>query len=126
VREVALLLFAIAGGVAFFLGLVILQATLAFWTVESLEVANTLTYGGVAAAQYPIAIYSEWLWKFFTFVAPLACVAYFPIVGILGVDDPLGAPEWFLSASPLAGFVFLGVALLIWRLGERHYTSTGS
>ena len=38
---------AIAGGVAFFLGLVVLQATLAFWTVESLEVANTLTYGGV-------------------------------------------------------------------------------
>jgi ABC-2 type transport system permease protein len=44
------LISAVAGGVAFFLGLVILQAALAFWTVESLEVANTLTYGGVTAA----------------------------------------------------------------------------
>jgi len=126
VREVALLLFAIAGGVAFFLGLMVLQATLAFWTVESLEVANTLTYGGVTAAQYPIEIYSKWLREFFTFVAPLSCVAYFPIVGILGINDPLGTPQWFLDVSPLAGFMFLGASLMIWRLGERHYTSTGS
>jgi ABC-2 type transport system permease protein len=126
VREVALLHFAIAGGVAFFLGLMILQATLAFWTVESLEIANTLTYGGVTAAQYPIEIYSKWLREFFTFVVPLSCVAYFPIVGILAIDDPLGAPQWFLDVSPLVGFVFLGASLSIWRLGERHYTSTGS
>jgi ABC-2 type transport system permease protein len=126
VREAALLLFTVAGGIAFFLGLVILQATLAFWTIESLELANTLTYGGVTAAQYPIEIYSRWLREFFTFVAPLACVAYFPIVAILGIHDPMGAPKWFLSASPLAGFLFLGAALMLWRVGERHYRSTGS
>jgi ABC-2 type transport system permease protein len=125
-REVALLTGAICGGVALFLGLLVLQATLAFWTVESLEVANALTYGGVFAAQYPIEIYARWLRQFFVFVVPLGCVAYFPVVGILGIDDPLGAPRWLLHASPLAGFVFLAVALLIWRLGVRHYTSTGS
>jgi len=124
--ETALLLAAVAGGVAFFLGLVVLQATLAFWTVESLEVANTLTYGGVAAAQYPLEIYHNWFRQFFTFVVPLSCVAYFPIVGILGIDDPLGAPRWFLYLSPLFGFVFLAMALIAWRLGERRYASTGS
>jgi ABC-2 type transport system permease protein len=126
VREITLLFSTVAGGVAFFLGLVVLQATLAFWTVESLEVANTLTYGGVTAAQYPIEIYSKWLREFFTFVVPLSCVAYFPIVGILGINDPLGAARWFLYTSPLFGFVFLGISLIIWHLGERHYTSTGS
>jgi ABC-2 type transport system permease protein len=126
VREVALLCAAVAGGVALFLGVVVLQATLAFWTVESLEVANTLTYGGVFAAQYPIEIYSRWFREFFTFVVPLSCVAYFPIVGILGINDPLGAPTWILHASPLAGFLFLAASLAIWRLGVRHYTSTGS
>jgi ABC-2 type transport system permease protein len=125
-REVALLATAIAGAVALFLGLLVLQATLAFWTVESLEVVNALTYGGVFAAQYPVEIYSRWLQRFFIFVVPLACIAYFPVVGILGIDDPLGAPTWFLHASPLAGFVFLALALMIWRLGVRHYTSTGS
>ena len=125
-REVALLLCTIVGGTALFLGLVVLQATLAFWTVESLEVANTLTYGGVTAAQYPMEIYSRWLREFFTFVVPLSCVAYFPIVGILGINDPLGAPRWFLYVSPLLAFAFLGISMMIWRLGERHYTSTGS
>jgi ABC-2 type transport system permease protein len=102
------------------------RRALAFWTVESLEVANTLTYGGVTAAQYPLEIYSRWLREFFTFVVPLSCVAYFPIVGILGINDPLGAPRWFLYVSPLSGFLFLSTSLIIWRLGERHYTSTGS
>jgi ABC-2 type transport system permease protein len=116
----------IGGGVAFFLGLVILQATLAFWTIDSLEVANTLTYGGVYAAQYPMDIYARWFRDFFTFVVPLSCVAYFPIVGLLGIRDPLGAPPWFLAASSLVGLLFLIAALCVWRLGVRRYTSTGS
>ena len=101
-------------------------STLAFWTVKSLEVVNTLTFGGVTAAQYPMEIYSKWLREFFTFVVPLSCVTYFPIVGILGINDPLGAPAWFLYVSPLSGFLFLSVSLVIWRVAERHYTSTGS
>jgi ABC-2 type transport system permease protein len=126
VSEVLLLLVAVAGGVALFIGLLVLQATLAFWTVEGLEVANALTYGGVFAAQYPIEIYATWFRQFFIFVVPLSCIAYFPVVGILGIDEPLGAPRWILHASPLAGGLFLAAALAIWRLGVRHYTSTGS
>jgi ABC-2 type transport system permease protein len=125
-RELALLCGAVAGGIALFLGLIVLQATLGFWTVESLEVGNTLTYGGVFAAQYPMEIYARWFRQFFMFIVPLSCVAYFPIVGILGIRDPLGAPTWFLHASPLIGFVFLGAALVMWGVGVRHYTSVGS
>ena len=53
-------LWAVAGGVALFFGILVLQGTLSFWTVESLEVANVLTYGGVQAAQFPLSIYSGW------------------------------------------------------------------
>ena len=45
--KAALVAFAIAGGVAVFYGLLVLQATLAFWTIESLEIANIATYGGM-------------------------------------------------------------------------------
>jgi ABC-2 type transport system permease protein len=121
-----LLCAAIAGGVALFIGLMVLQATLAFWTVESLEIANALTYGGVLAAQYPLHIYARWLQLFFIYVVPLACVAYFPIIALIGTGDPLGAPAWLLPASPLAGVAFLALALLLWRRGVRRYTSAGS
>lgn len=124
--DTALALFAVAGGMALFAGLLILQATLAFWTVESLEVANVLTYGGVQAAHYPLSIYAAWFRRFLIFVVPIACVAYFPVVAILDRPDPLGSPDWFPPLAPLAGFAFLAVSLQAWRLGVGKYTSTGS
>jgi ABC-2 type transport system permease protein len=122
----ATLCFAVAGGVALFAGILVLQATLAFWTTESLEIANTLTYGGVEAAQYPLDLYARWFRSFLTFVVPLACVSYFPVAAVLGHADRTGLSPALLHLTPMLGFVFLGVALWIWRFGVRHYTSTGS
>ncbi|XXX55556.1 ABC-2 family transporter protein [Sorangium sp. So ce124] len=58
-----------------FYGLLVLQATLCFWTVESLEIMNAWTYGGTEAAQYPLTLYRDWFRRFFTFVVPLASVS---------------------------------------------------
>jgi ABC-2 type transport system permease protein len=120
------LLFAVAGGTALFCGILVLQATLAFWTVESLEIANTLTYGGVEAAQYPLDLYARWFRNFLTFVVPLGCVSYFPVAAVLGKAGRTGLPAELLRLTPALGFAFLGVALWAWRYGVRHYTSTGN
>jgi ABC-2 type transport system permease protein len=125
-RELALAASAVTGGAALFLGLLVLQATLAFWTVESLEVANTLTYGGVAAGEYPLDIYANWFRRFLTFVVPIGCVSYYPVLAILGRPDPWGAPGWLMAFSPAVGVLFLAASLWVWRFGVRHYTSTGS
>jgi ABC-2 type transport system permease protein len=77
-------------------------------------------------AQYPLAIYRGWFRKLFTFVIPLGCGNYLPGLAILGHGDPLGAPAWASWVAPLAGPVFLGLGLLVWRWGQRKYTSTGS
>ncbi|MFT7773781.1 ABC transporter permease [Roseateles sp.] len=122
----AVALFAVVGGAALFLGILVLQGTLAFWTVESLEVANVLTYGGVQAAQYPLAIYERWFRRLLSFGVPLAAVAYYPALFILQRPDPLGAPAWLGAVSPLAGLAFLALSLAAWRVGVRHYASTGS
>jgi ABC-2 type transport system permease protein len=123
---VALLVWAMVGGMALFFGIMVLSAVLAFWTVESLEIVNVISYGGVEAAQYPLNIYAGWLRDFLIFVVPIGCVAYFPVVAALGHADPLGAPAWFMASSPAAGFLFLAVTLWVWGFGVRHYTSTGS
>ena len=62
----------------------VIQGALSFWTTESLEVMNLLTYGGVQAAQFPLGIYEKWFQNFLIFVVPIACVAYFPVLSILG------------------------------------------
>ncbi|MFO1015853.1 MAG: ABC-2 family transporter protein [Caulobacteraceae bacterium] len=121
-----LVLWAIIGGIALFTGLYLLQATLSFWTVDGLEIANLFTHGSMTAGQYPMNIYAAWFRRFLTFVVPLACVAYYPIVAALGRDDPGGAPAWILPFAPLAGFAFLGASFIAWRFGVGKYTSTGS
>lgn len=125
-QAVFLLAWAIVGGIALFSGILVLQATLAIWTVESLEVANIMTYGGVQAAQYPMGIYARWFRTVLTYVIPIACVAYFPVVAALGRSDPLGTPDWILPLTPAAGFAFLALSLWVWGFGVRRYTSTGS
>ncbi|MEZ5559546.1 MAG: ABC-2 family transporter protein [Pseudomonadales bacterium] len=124
--KVVLLLASFAGGVLFFYALFILQAMLSFWATESLEIMNTLTYGGTETAQYPLAIYRRWFRRFFTFVVPLGCISYFPAIAIFGIEDPLGSSRSFQVGAPLAGVLFFALALGAWRLGIRHYTSTGS
>ena len=113
-------------GACLFFGLVVLQATLAFWTTETLEIINTVTYGGVETAQYPLTIYRPWFRHFFTFVVPWATVSYFPALAILDKPDPLGSPLWFQYAAPVIGLVFLILCLRVWEFGVRHYLSTGS
>ncbi|HLK55653.1 MAG TPA: ABC-2 family transporter protein [Chthonomonadaceae bacterium] len=117
------LLLAVLGGGCVFLGLFILQATLSFWTVEGLELANIFTHGGTEAGQYPFSIYKPWFQRLFTFVVPLACVNYLPMSELLHhseISPALGL------ALPLVGLLFLLISLLFWRLGVRHYHSTGS
>jgi ABC-2 type transport system permease protein len=121
----AILAFAVLGGVALFSGLFILQATLAFWTVESLEAANILTYGGEAAAEYPLNVYARWFRDFLIWGVPIGCVTYLPMLAAMGRADPLGAPGWLTPLAPLAGFGFLAVSLFIWRFGVRRYASAG-
>jgi len=121
VPRALLVVASIASGVCVFLGLVVLQATMAFWTTESLEVWNAFTYGGVTMSQYPLAIYRSWLRELFTYGIPLACVNYLPGLAILGRSDSV--VDWL---APLVGPVFLAICFQIWRFGVRHYRSTGS
>ncbi len=124
--RILLVLGAVLGGVCLFYGLFVLQATLCFWTVQSLEVMNTLTYGGVETAQFPVTVYRAWFRNIFIYVVPLACVTYFPALAILDRADALGSPTWFQWLAPLVGVGFMALAPQVWHFGVRHYRSTGS
>ena len=124
--KIGLLVGAIVGGACVFYGLFVLQATFCFWSVESLEIMNALTYGGTETAQYPLSLYRGWFRRFFTFVVPLAFVSYIPAGALLGRETVPALPDAARWCAPLAGVLFLLAALAIWRIGERRYCSTGS
>lgn len=126
ISEWAFMLLTVAGGMAFFSGVVLLSATACFWTVESIEVANIVTYGGTEMASYPMHIFAAWLRRTFTYILPLAFVNYYPALWLLGRQPPAGLPDLspFLALPVCLWTLSLG--LLAWRFGVRHYFSTGS
>jgi ABC-2 type transport system permease protein len=118
---------AILGGTCLFSGLFVLQAAICFWTVDSIEIMNCATYGGVEAAQFPLTIYRPWFREIFVFIIPLATINYLPAHIILNrPETTLGAPVIVQWLSPTVGLLFLLICLGFWRIGVRHYRSTGS
>jgi ABC-2 type transport system permease protein len=124
--KLAYLPLVLLSGAVMYAALMVLGAVLCFWTVQSIEVINSLTYGGTALTSYPLPIYHEWLQRLFIAVVPLAFVSYFPALYLLDKPDPLGLPAWFAFAAPLAAGALAAVAALAWRVGVRHYQGTGS
>jgi ABC-2 type transport system permease protein len=121
VPRVLLLVSAVIGGACTFAALFVAQATLAFFTTQGLEIANTITYGGVETAKYPLSIYDKWFGHFFTYVVPLACMNSLPAMVIVGRSDSLAG--WL---SPLVGPGVLVLSLKLWGFGVRHYRSVGA
>lgn len=117
-----LLSFSVIGTASIFYGLYILQATVSFWTIETLEVFNIATYGGAETAQYPISIFKQPLKGFFTFIVPLAAVASYPIASLLGKEEGFG---WIGWGMPALGCLFLYVMTQVWQIGVRKYSSAG-
>lgn len=113
----------VVGGTLIFTGVMIMSATLCFWTIEGLEIANIVIDGGREMAQYPLHIYHRAVMIIFTFVIPFGCVSYLPLLYVLG---KIGGNAALFMMTPLAGGLFFVVSLLVWRLGVRRYRSTGS
>ncbi len=124
--KILLILYTIPCGIAFFMGLMTIQAALSIKSVQSLEFMNVLTYGGVQTAQYPLSIYRNLFRRFFTFAVPLGCVTYYPSLIVLGKSDSLVSWAGFGWISPLAGLAFLGLSLMLFKRALSWYVSTGS
>jgi ABC-2 type transport system permease protein len=124
--KIVYLPFVVVGLVTFFGGLFIAGSTVTFWTVDSIEAVNILTYGSTEVISYPMHIYPTWLRTFFTFVLPAAFVSYYPALYFLDKPDPFGLPAFVRFVAPLVGFAVLAAALAFWRFGIRHYHSTGT
>ncbi|HEX7745415.1 MAG TPA: ABC-2 family transporter protein [Micromonosporaceae bacterium] len=113
-------------GAVFFGSIFVATASVAFWWIESGEVGNAFTYGGRDLTSYPITVYSGWFRQVFAYGLGFAFVAYYPGLALLGRPDPLGLPTWVGWVAPAVALPAAAVATVVWRMGIRHYRSTGS
>ena len=116
---------AVVAGAVIYGAIWVALATVAFWIVDAIELVNAFTYGGSFLSQYPIGIFARWLRGLVVFVVPLAFVAYFPALYVLGKEDELGLPEALQYASPVVAVAAALVASAVWRNAVHHYRSAG-
>ena len=124
--KILALLLGIISSALIFLSILLLGATICFWTVEVTELTSSLTYGGREMLSYPMTIYHQLMQRLFVFLIPLAFGTYIPVCYVLGRALPFGLPDWLIFVSPLVALLFALAALAFWRFGVHHYQSTGS
>lgn len=120
------LLIGVLSGALIFVSILLMGATLCFWTVQTTELSSILYYGGREMLSYPITIYHQAMQRILLFVVPLAFGTYMPTCYLLNRTLPLNLPTWTVFLSPFSALAFASVAVWIWRFGVRHYQSTGS
>ena len=73
-------------------------------------------------AKYPASIYNKVFRIVFTFIIPIAFIAYYPSLIFLRPDNvPI-----LTYLSPVIGIIFFYISYKIWMKGARSYSGTGS
>ena len=111
----------LAGSVIVFFGLLVLSASYCFITIKGLEVRNVFTCGCRDMAQYPIGIFSRGMKFFLTYVIPLGCINYYPLLYLLGKSK-----NTLYALTPFLTILYLIPCIIIFYKGIGKYTSTGS
>jgi len=125
IAKAALVVLCILSGMLMCMGLFMIEATVVFFSVRSIEMVNVLTYGGRSTCEYPVDIYPKPLRMLFTYIAPFALCLHWPVSWILG-KPMVSLPDWGFFLTPLAGAVFFMIIARIWYIGVKHYRSTGT
>jgi len=115
------LLVALATASLFMIALMNMAAATCFWILGSgyvmVTVAKFRDY-----AKYPVTIYNPVFRFIFTFIIPIAFVAYYPSLVFLRPGE-VPILTWL---SPLIGVAFFYVSYKIWMKGAMSYDGTGS
>ena len=117
ITKIIVLILMMFSSILVFFGLFVLTASYCFITIQGLE----LTDGGKNLAQYPISIYRKGVIFVFTFIIPYAFINYYPLLYFLGRTNNI-----LYMFSPLLVFIFLIPCLLSFKIGLKHYSSSGS
>lgn len=120
--KILILLFALIGGYLAYTGVFVLTSGISFFTIASLDWIYIFTNVSYQVTRCPNEYLPRWLKSTFTFFMPMLVVSYYPASVICG----WGEPSWTGWLALPSGLAFLLISITVWRVGVRHYKSTGS
>lgn len=119
-KIVMFLFFAGCAGVVY-ISVFLILTTASFWFEDRIGV-HPPVWNLIAFGRYPLSIYSGMVQFFLCWIVPFGLVSFYPSVRLLGRSV---LPE-YAGFVPLVAAGFLALAIFLWGLGTRHYSSTGS
>ena len=114
---------ALAGGALVYSGVFIMSSGVAFFTIKALDWIYIVTNASYQVTRIPIDYMPPIFRRAFTFVMPMLVISYMPAAAVCGWN---GAPPLSGFLALPAGAAFLAASQIVWRVGVRHYQSTGS
>jgi ABC-2 type transport system permease protein len=121
ITKLALMVFwGLCAGVIY-VSVFLLLTTVSFWFEDRIGV-HPPVWNVIAFGRYPLSIYSGAVQFFLCWIIPFGLASFYPSVRLLGHSV---TPQ-YLPYVPLVALAFLVLAIFMWNLGTRHYSSTGS
>jgi ABC-2 type transport system permease protein len=119
-RLAMLLFFGVCASIIY-VSVFLMLTTVSFWFEDRIGV-HPPVWNMMAFGRYPLTIYSPVVQFFLCWIVPFGLASFYPSVRMLGrTVSPAYAP-----LVPVVAAVFLTVAISLWNIGTRHYSSTGS
>jgi ABC-2 type transport system permease protein len=119
-KFVMLLFFAVCAA-AIYVSIFVMLTTVSFRFEDRIGVSPPV-WNVIAFGRYPLTIYNGVVQFVLCWVIPFGLASFYPSVRLLGRTV---TPE-YARLVPVVAATFLTIAISLWTLGSRHYTSTGS
>lgn len=120
VLKVMVLISMVLCGSLLFFGVLLIYAAMCFYTLEGLEIMNIFTDAVREYSRYPFDVYGKTVLFVTTVIMPMALVQYWPLQYLMD-----RGPGWY-GILPLIPLIFTIPCYGAWKLGLRHYCSSGS
>ena len=125
-RSIIYFLVTLLGGVAIQFSIFMFFACTSFWTIKSENLRYFIFNNTRKFAGYPISIYPAIIQKILIFVVPFAFVNYFPAQYFLRKPDMGLYWGGYIYLTPIVGILTVILVYVLWRVGLKHYSSTGN
>lgn len=123
--NIILLIIIIVSGMLIHSSLLILFNIPAFWIIRT-DALRLMKDSFLEFIKYPISIYDRWIQVILTIFIPLAFVSFLPAQILLNKFDSLCFDHRIIYIAPFIGITLLGLSIVLFNIGIRHYKSTGS
>ena len=119
--DTAWFLLAVACGALIYLAVFLILTAVSFWFEDRVGIVPPV-FNMLAFGRYPLTIYDSFIQFMLSWIVPFAFASFYPTTHFLGRESftPL------VHLIPVVAVGFAALAVFVWEMGVKNYSSTGS